>query len=127
LKIDKSQQSKLDITGLKAAFNILDEWGCSPEQSMLILDMNRSTYDDYRQDINKTSLSDEQLKRVSYILNIHAALRLTFDNPENLYGFMSMNNHNAFFDGRKPIDVIVSGRLDALSDTFKHIDSLIIR
>jgi hypothetical protein len=127
LKIDKSQQARLNITGLKAVFNILDEWGCSPEQSVLILGMKKSLFDDCRKDINNTSLSDEQLKRVSYILNIHAALRILFDNPENLYGFMSMNNHNAFFDGRKPIDIIASGRLDDLSNTFKCIDCLVIR
>jgi uncharacterized protein (DUF2384 family) len=123
LKIDKSKQ----VTGLKTVFNILDKWGYSPEQQILILGMKKSLYDDCRKDINKTSLSDDQLKRVSYILNIHAALRMLFDHPENMNGFMSMNNHNAFFDGRKPIDIISSGRLDDLSDTFKHIDSLVIR
>jgi hypothetical protein len=124
LKIDKSYQTRIDITGLKAAFNILDKWECSPEQSILILGMEKSVYDDCRKDINKASLSDEQLKRVSYILNIHATLRMLFDNPENVYGFMGMNNLNAFFDGRKPIDIAAAGHLDDLSDTFKQIDSL---
>jgi uncharacterized protein (DUF2384 family) len=127
LKIDKSQKARLNITGLKAVFNILDEWGCSPEQSVLTLGLEKSAYDDCRKDINKASLSDEQQERVSYIVNMHAALRMIFDNSENVYGFMSMNNHNAFFDGRKPIDIIASGRLDDLSNTFKRIDCLVIR
>jgi hypothetical protein len=58
--------------------------------------------------------------------DIHAALSIIFDNTENVHGFMSMKNHNAFFDGRKPIDIISSGRLDDLSNTFQHIDSLVI-
>lgn len=85
MKIDKSQKARLNITGLKAVFNILGEWGCSPEQSVLTLDLEKSAYDDCRKDINKASLSDEQQERVSYILNIHAALRMIFDNPENLW------------------------------------------
>jgi hypothetical protein len=127
LKIDKSQQARIHSTELKVVFNILDKWGCSPDQSILILGMKKSAYDNCRKDINMATPSDDQQKRVSYILNIHAALRMLFDNPENIYGFMSMNNHNAFFDGRKPIDIIATGNLDALSDTFKRIDSLIIR
>jgi hypothetical protein len=35
-----------------------------------------------------------------------------------------MNNHNAFFDGVKPVDIIATGRLDDLNDTFMHIDFL---
>jgi uncharacterized protein (DUF2384 family) len=89
--------------------------------------MKRSAYDYCRKDINKTSLTHEQQARVSYILNIHAALRMLFDNPENLYDFMVVTIHNDFFDGRKPIDIIASGSLDALSDIFKYIDSLVIQ
>jgi hypothetical protein len=108
-------------------FDILDKWGCSPEQSMLILGLEKTAYDEYLKDMNKVRLSDEQLQRVNYILNIHAALRVLFENPENLYGFMSMNNHNAFFDGRKPIDIIASGRLEDLTNISNRIDSLVIR
>jgi len=39
-------------------------------------------------------LSQDQLTRASYVLNIHAALRTVFENPENLYGFMAMPNNN---------------------------------
>lgn len=45
------------------------------------------------------SLDDDQLARISLVLNIHASLRTIFDNPDNVYGFPSMNNHNPFFDG----------------------------
>jgi isochorismate synthase EntC len=94
---------------------------------MLILGLEKSAYDESLKNMNKVLLSDEQLQRVSYILNIHSALRVLFENTENLYGFMLMNNHNAFFNGRKPIDIISTRRLDDLSDTFKRIDSLVIR
>jgi hypothetical protein len=91
------------------------------EQSALILGIKKSVCDDNCKDINKATLSDVQLERIIYILNIHAALRTLFENPEDLYGFMSMNNHNAFFDGVKPVDIIATDRLDDLNDTFKHI------
>ena len=73
MNIDKSHQTRIDITGLKIAFDNLDEWGCSPEQSVLILGLEKSAYDDCPKDMNKAHLSDEQQETVNYIVNIHAA------------------------------------------------------
>ncbi len=39
-------------------------------------------------------------------LNIHQALRIVFENPANQYGFMKMKNHNPYFSGRSPLEVI---------------------
>ena len=82
--------------GLKAAMNILDKWGCSPEQEWLILGMKKSSYYNYREQPASARLSEDQLERMSYILNMHQALRIVFDNPENVYGFMRMKNNNPF-------------------------------
>lgn len=109
---------------LRAALNILDKWGCSPEQAWNILGMKRSTYYRYREAGVKPRLSRDQVERASYILNIHAALRLVFDNPENVYGFMSMENHNPYFNGRSPLSIIASGNFGSLYEVFRRIDSL---
>lgn len=58
------------------------------------------------------------------MLNIHSALRVIFDNPENLYGFMAMANHNPFFQGRTPLEVMSQGDFVSLYETFKRIDAL---
>jgi hypothetical protein len=110
--------------GLKAALNIMEKWGCTTEQKIKILGMKKSAY--YKNNVQpeKASLSCDQVERVSYLLNIHAALRIVFDNPENVYGFMSMNNDNPFFNGRSPLDVISTGNHGYLYETFKRIDSL---
>ena len=53
-----------------------------------------------------------------------SALRTIFDNPDNLYGFMRMPNDNAFFFGRSPLEVMGSGDMVAVYETFKRIDVL---
>ena len=58
------------------------------------------------------------------MLNIHAALRMIFDNPDNLYGFVNMVNHNPFFNGRTPLAIMGTGDFAALYETYKRIDSL---
>ena len=111
-------------TGLKTAINILDQWGCSPEQEWAILGMKKSSYYKHRENAESARITGDQLERISYILNIHAALRVIFDNPENLYGFMSMENHNPFFNGESPLTIIATGNFGSLYEVYKRIDTL---
>lgn len=113
-------------TGLRAAVTILDKWQASTEQACSILRISRSTHTraKLRNAEWSVSLDPDQMQRVSFVLNIHAALRLVFDNPENVYGFPAMANHNEFFNGRSPIDVMAQGDMISLYEAFRRIDSL---
>lgn len=79
--------------GLRTALNILDRWQASSEQSCRILRISRSTYARALQKDPawSVSLDTDQLQRISLVLNIHSALRVVFDNPENVYGFVAMD------------------------------------
>lgn len=123
--IDITQNKRAAAAGLKAAVRILDKWRASGEQGEAILRVSHSTYARARRsDLAEIKLDSDQLTRVSYVLNIHAALRMLFDNPENLYGFVNMMNHNPYFNGRTPLEIMESGDFAALYETFKRIDSL---
>ncbi|OWV28317.1 antitoxin Xre-like helix-turn-helix domain-containing protein [Halomonas campaniensis] len=122
---DISQNRAAAAAGLKAAVRILDKWRASGEQGEAILRVSHSTYARARRgDLDEIKLDSDQLTRISYLLNIHAALRMIFDNPENLYGFVNLVNHNPFFNGRTPLEVMGCGDFAALYETFKRIDSL---
>lgn len=114
------------VAGLRAALNILDKWSASSEQACRILRISRSTYTRARQRDPEWSvgLDADQLQRISMVLNIHAALRLVFDNPENVYGFPSMENRNEFFNGRTPLEIMAQGDMISLYETFRRIDAL---
>ncbi|HTN34842.1 MAG TPA: antitoxin Xre-like helix-turn-helix domain-containing protein [Marinobacter sp.] len=115
---------KMGISGLKAAFNILEKWECSADQAQAILRLPKATYYKYRSDPESARLDRDQLARISYLLNIHQALRVVFGNPENVYGFMRKRNHNPYFNGRAPLEVIESGDFSALYETFRRVDIL---
>lgn len=120
----KVTPKQIATAGLKAAFAILNKWGCSQEQAMSILRLPKATYYKYLNNPETARLSDDQVERLSYLVNIHAHLRLLFENPENQYGFMAMRNHNPFFNGRSPLEVIGTGSFGALYETHKRIDAL---
>ena len=114
------------VAGLRAAVGILDKWAASSEQACRILRISRSTYTRARQRDPDwaVTLDSDQMQRVSFVLNIHAALRLVFDNPENVYGFPAMANHNEFFNGRTPLEIMAQGDMISLYETFRRIDVL---
>lgn len=114
------------VTGLRAAVGILEKWRASSEQACRILRISRSTYTRARQQDPDwaVALDADQMQRISFVLNIHAALRLVFDNPENVYGFVSMNNDNEFFNGRSPLEIMAQGDMISLYETFRRIDVL---
>lgn len=114
------------VSGLRTALRILDKWDASSDQSCRILRISRSTYTRAKQTGSEwsVSLDMDQLQRISFVLNIHAALRTVFDNPENVYGFASLDNHNEFFNGRKPLDIMAQGDMVSLYETFRRIDAL---
>lgn len=114
------------VTGLRACLVILDKWQASSEQACRILRISRSTYTRAKQRDPDWSvgLDADQMQRISFVLNIHSALRLVFDNPENVYGFPAMINDNDFFNGRAPLDIMAQGDMISLYETFRRIDAL---
>ncbi|WP_122665538.1 antitoxin Xre-like helix-turn-helix domain-containing protein [Pseudomonas viridiflava] len=114
------------VSGLRAALRILDKWNASSEQACRILRISRSTYTRAKQTGSEWSvgLDMDQMHRISFVLNIHAALRTVFDNPDNVYGFATMDNGNEFFNGRKPLDIMAQGDIVSLYETFRRVDAL---
>ncbi|MGS0828329.1 hypothetical protein ACVBIO_21335 [Shewanella sp. 0m-8] len=108
--------------GLKTVLDILAKWNCSQQQIQALLKLPEN-FDALS--FEEMSFSDEQVERVSYILNIHAGLRVAFTNQKNIYGFMSMVNHASPFNGMQPIDFICNGDRQCLQRLQAYIDGLI--
>lgn len=115
----------MNAIGLHTAANIMEKWGANQEQIASTLRISASTI--ARAKANKQAafkLDADQLDRISYVLNIHAALRTLFENQENVYGFVAMPNQNTFFNGRTPLEIMAQGSFANLYETYRHIDGL---
>lgn len=108
---------------LRTALRILEKWQATTEQVCSILSLSSSNIAQIQQG-KGIELGDDQLKRASIVLNCHASLRLVFEDPENVYGFVSKDNHNEFFNGRKPLEIMAQGDLISMLETYKRIDIL---
>lgn len=109
---------------VSTALNIMDKWSCSEKEKMALLGVGRSTLHKYQSAPASARLSPDLLERISYLLNIHAVLRILFENPENVYGFLRMPNRNSFFNGKAPMDLLSSGLVSALYEVHRHLDGI---
>ena len=107
---------------LRTALRVLEKWKATTEQSSNVLRVSRSSISRVHQG-KGVELDRDQLERASIVLNCHASLRLAFDNPENVYGFMGLENQNEFFNGRKPLEIMAQGDLMSILETYKRIDA----
>lgn len=109
---------------VSTVLNIMDKWNCSEKEKMALLGVGRSTLHKYQSAPAGARLSPDLLERISYLLNIHAVLRILFENPENQYGFLRMPNKNSFFDGKAPMEILSSGLMSALYEVHRHLDAM---
>ena len=91
---------------------------------MALLGVGRSTLHKYQSQPDSARVNQDLLERLSYLLNIHQALRTLFGNKENVYGFVRMANHNAFFNGATPMSIMGNGRVASLYEVHRQLDSL---
>ncbi|MFW3166453.1 antitoxin Xre-like helix-turn-helix domain-containing protein [Pseudomonas syringae pv. syringae] len=112
-------------TGLRGALRIIRAWKATPAQACSILRISASTFHRVSQGADAGRRLDfDQQQRIGMVLGIHACLRTVFDNPANVQGFPGFKNHNAFFEGRSPIEVMANGDMISFYETYKRIEQL---
>jgi hypothetical protein len=123
--LTKAEDHLTSATGLRAAVRIMEGWKATQDQMGKILRVSRSSINRAKTEkLDNIALDDDQLDRISFVLNIHAALRTIFDNPENVKGFVNMKNENPFFNGRAPLEIMADGSYLSLYEVFRRIDAL---
>tara|TARA_R110001583_G_scaffold174017_5_gene328252 strand:+ start:1286 stop:1678 length:393 start_codon:yes stop_codon:yes gene_type:complete len=86
--------------------NLFTKWKLSQQQRMQLLGFtSTSMLHRFENTPEKLTTRPDLEMRLSLLLNIHQSLRMLFSNPENVYGYMSMVNGNAPFNGQKPVDI----------------------
>ncbi len=108
---------------LKVVLRILDKWGCSVDEKMSLLGLKRSTYFKYSKATESISLDVNLLERVSYLLNIHAALRILLADPESIYTWVKKPNKAPLFNNKSALEKMLSGLVSDLSDVSRYLNA----
>lgn len=92
------------------AWHLLMAWGVMPNNIDAILPENNEL---------------EQQQREQYVLTINESLKLLYSDDEEQKAFMQRPSKVVLINGRKPIEVISSGKLDDLALVHRSIRSMV--
>lgn len=108
--------------GLKAFFNLMDRWGIKNTDAATLLGKpKKRTF--YNWKMGKIgSVPADTMSRIGYIFGIHKDLRILFDNPENVYGWI--NRENSDFGGQSPIGRMLAGDVTDLAYVRQYLDAM---
>ena len=98
-------------TAFKVVLNIFDKWHCTTDEALTLLGLKRSTWFKYKSAPDKASFNHDIIERISYLLNIHAALRVLFSNQTSVYNWVRKPNKAPFYNGRSAMDIMMQGRV----------------
>ncbi len=111
-KLKKQQLNDQGAIALNAVNNILNRWHCSTEEKLILLGgLKKPTFYKYLKAATKPNISPDLLERLSYILNIHASLRILLSDNDSVYGWVRKPNHAPFFNGKSALDIMLQGRV----------------
>ena len=95
----------IDESRLQIALKILQKWKVNERQiqSILLFELSEA----------------ETNERTDLILQIDRALKIMFNNSDNIYGFMRMRNKHHLLDGLAPLELINQDNVKGLKVTLK--------
>lgn len=112
----------MNVAVLRTMPNIAREWGIAPAMMATLLGMTEEIYSTWSCNPSQALLEDEHLVRASYILGIYKALSILLPNDQPPY-WLNRPTQAGFFEGRRPIDHLRDGRLDALREMRDYLDA----
>jgi len=121
------KRRELSGPGLRTFITLADLWGLNEEQRRKILgDPARSTYQNWVKTVQQhrdLTLHNHVLLRISAVLWIYQALRTLFDTEGEGVQWLRDPHQAAIFGGRPPLDLITSGRQDAILTVQRFLDA----
>ena len=120
---DPAVRRRLSGPGLKAFFELTEQWGVSAKgQRILLGSPPESTFHNWKGGKHGT-LSYDQLERISLILGIHKALTLLFAEEGNGKTWLHNPNDELVFGGKPPLDRMQAGSIDDLYRVRRYLDA----
>ncbi|HEY5601788.1 MAG TPA: hypothetical protein VIM41_01640 [Gammaproteobacteria bacterium] len=110
--------------GLTAFFAITREWGLSvDEQRRLLGNPSRSRFFEMKKG-NCVSLSDDELDRLSYLVNIYAALNILYSPENQILWLKNPGRPGSLWQVQSPLSYLTSGKLMALIDVSRYLNGM---
>ena len=105
----------------RAAVRLFERWKISDKEAVVLLGgLSPRTYARWKAG-QLGRLDRDRKARLSNLMGIHKALRLTFTDPDRVYRWV--RRPNAVFGGRSALDVMLDGELTDLMRVRRYLDA----
>ena len=118
-----SDREHLTPTAIRAMKRVAAHWRLKGQEASALLGVSPSTWDRMSAGRWESSLSQDQLTRVSAVVGVFKGLHLLFaDSMSDRW--VRLRNKGPLFGDRTPIDVMIEGGIPAMLDVRRHVDAL---
>lgn len=108
--------------GARMAVRLFDKWGLNDSEGCVILGgLCKQTYSSWKRGVFGRIGSDLRM-RLSVLAGIHSGLKHLFTDEERVCAWVK--KANTHFDGERPIDVMLKGRLIDLLAVRDYLDAV---
>ena len=119
----ESDRERLTPTAIRAMKRVAGHWSLKGQEASALLGVSPSTWDRMSAGKRDSSLSQDQLTRVSAIVGVFKGLHLLFaDGMADRW--VRLRNKGPLFGGRSPIEAMIDGGIPMMLDVRRHVDAL---
>ena len=120
---DPQERRRMSAPALKLFFKAAALWGLTVDQKRAVLgDISRQTEHNWRNG-DATTLTRDQLERISLVLGILKGLRLIFVEDQAGVRWLKAENRDHPFNGRSPLERMTDGGISDLYDVRRYLDA----
>lgn len=119
---DVKERKRLTGPALRTFFRLAELWKLSTDEQIGLLGFpSKSTFYKWRKEPENASLSYDALQRLSLIFGIYEALQYLMPTTESADAWVQLANDAPLFDGKAPISLMSSGRIDDLLGVRRYL------
>lgn len=119
----ESDRARLTPTAIRAMKNVAAHWALKGQEASALLGVSPSTWDRMSGGKWESSLSQDQLTRVSAVVGVFKGLHLLFaDGMADRW--VRLRNKGLLFGNRSPIEAMIDGGIPMMLDVRRHVDAL---
>lgn len=120
----KSTSNSYSGPALRTFFNICRDWGINNVEAQTILGITaESTFYKWKKHPDQAALSKDTLERISYIFGIYKALQILLPDEHIADHWIHHSNNHPLFNGKKPIERMLSGQVSDLYEVRRYLDA----
>ena len=119
----EADRERLTPAGLRAVRKVVEQWKLKGHEAAALLGVSTSTWDRMSAEKWDSSLTQDQLTRVSALVGVFKGLHLLFaDGMADRWA--TLPNKGPLFGGHSPVKAMIEGAIPAMLDIRRHVDAL---